>query len=335
MSSFALVCTSHSPLMAYVHPAPETRERVDTALAEAREFIAAFAPDLVVLFGPDHYNGVFYDMLPPFAIGAASTSIGDYDTPSGQLSVDHAAAYALVRGALAADLDVALSEQMYVDHGFAQPLQLLFGGLDTVPVVPIFINSVAEPLGPPRRARLLGDAIGRTAADLGRRVLFLGSGGLSHDPPAPRLVDATPEVAARIISEGRRLTPAQRAEREMHTIRTAQDFAGGRATIAPLNPGWDHFVMTALAEQRWDDVDSWTTEWFTKEAGHSSHESRTWIAAHAALAVSGAYEVTTSFYAPIPEWIAGFGVTSARPRSQAAGVTPTSTQSEKEVSHVA
>lgn len=333
MSPTALVCTSHSPLMSYVHPSPAIRQEVGSALEGARTFIAEFAPNLVVLFAPDHYNGVFYDMMPPFAIGAASTSIGDYDSPSGALSVDRDAAYAMARGALAADLDVTLSEQMYVDHGFAQPLQLLFGGLDTVPVVPVFVNSVAEPLGPPRRARLLGDALGRAAAALDRRVLYLGSGGLSHDPPAPRLEGATPDVAARIISEGRRLTPAQRAEREMNTIRTAEDFAGGRASIQALNPAWDRLVMQTLAERRWEAVDGWTTEWFIEEAGHSSHESRTWIAAHAALAVGGAYDVTASFYAPIPEWIAGFGVTSALLKVPTAGDVLTVPSIAAEVAH--
>ena len=37
----------------------------------------------------------------------------------------------------------------------------------------------------------------------------------------------------------------------------------------------------------------------------------------AALAAAGAYEVTSSFYEPIPDWIAGFAVTTALPRSNA------------------
>lgn len=62
---------------------------------------------------------------------------------------------------------------------------MLLGGIDRVPVVPVFINCVAQPLGPARRARLLGQAVGRAAAALGRRVMFIGSGGLSHDPAGP------------------------------------------------------------------------------------------------------------------------------------------------------
>src|ERR1700678_630218 len=110
----ALVTMSHSPLMGYTEPAGEARRRVDAAFETARGFIARFDPDLVVLFGPDHYNGFFYDMMPPFCVGAAAESIGDYDTPAGPLPVDHDAALALVRAVLAAEVDVTLSERMYV-----------------------------------------------------------------------------------------------------------------------------------------------------------------------------------------------------------------------------
>lgn len=313
VSSAGLVCASHSPLMGYTDPAAGTRDRVDAAFAKARKFIASYEPDLVVLFGPDHYNGMFYDLMPPFCIGAAATSLGDYEFPTGPLSVDRDAARTLARGVLDSDVDVAYSESMYVDHGFSQPLDLLFGGLDRVPVVPVFVNSVAEPLGRARRARLLGDAIGRVAAGLGRRVLYVGSGGLSHDPPVPRIDEAPPDVVARLVSEGRRLTPAQRAERERRAIQAGRELASGTAAIQPLNPEWDRMVLDVLASGRLTEIDDWSTEWFVAQAGHSSHEVRTWIAAYAALAATGPYEVTSTFYEAVPEWIAGFAVTQARP----------------------
>jgi 2,3-dihydroxyphenylpropionate 1,2-dioxygenase len=48
-------------------------------------------------------------------------------------------------------------------------------------------------------------------------------------------------------------------------------------------------------------------------AGHSAHEVRTWIAAYSALAAAGHYTVQFSYYRPIPEYIAGFGITTAVP----------------------
>lgn len=311
----AVVTLSHSPLMAFIEPADQARERVETAFDGARAFIADFTPDLVVIFGPDHYNGFFYDMMPPFCIGAAAESIGDYATPAGALPVDHDTALALVRAAMDADIDVTLSERMYVDHGFAQPLQVLLGGIDRVPVVPVFINCVAVPLGPARRARLLGQAVGQGAAALGRRVLFIGSGGLSHDPPVPTLEGAAPEVAAQLISEGRRLTPDQRAARQMRVVQAGRDYATGGSTMQPLNPEWDKNLLAVLASGDLEQIDAWSTDWFTEQAGHSAHESRTSIAAYAALAAAGPYTVSASFYEPIPAWIAGFAVTTARSAS--------------------
>jgi 2,3-dihydroxyphenylpropionate 1,2-dioxygenase len=39
---------------------------------------------------------------------------------------------------------VAVSYNMQVDHGFAQPLEFLLGGLDRLPVLPVFINGVGR-----------------------------------------------------------------------------------------------------------------------------------------------------------------------------------------------
>src|SRR5262249_23762893 len=141
----ALCATSHSPLIGLHDPQPEVRAEVDGVLAAARAFVADFDPELVVLFAPDHYNGFLYDMMPSFCVGAWATSVGDYGLPIGPLNVDRDAAYAIVNTVLGAGVDVALSEDMQVDHGFVQPLTMLFPAMTAVPVVPVFINCVAEP----------------------------------------------------------------------------------------------------------------------------------------------------------------------------------------------
>jgi 2,3-dihydroxyphenylpropionate 1,2-dioxygenase len=52
------------------------------------------------------------------------------------------------------------------------------------------------------------------------------------------------------------------------------------------------------------------------EGGGCGDEVRTWIAAYSSLAATGPYRMTSRFYLPVPEWIAGFAVTTAQ--SQAA-----------------
>ncbi len=309
----ALVATSHSPLMATERPRDGIAAAVDAEFAHVRAFVREFDPELVVIFGPDHFNGVFYDMLPPFCIGSAAVSVGDWGTLKGPLAVSRRHALAITERVLAKEVDVALSERMHVDHGFAQPLELIFGGIDAVPTVPIFINSVAHPLGPARRARLLGAAVGEAIDEFTERVLVLASGGLSHDPPVPTLEGATPEVVERLIA-GRDPAPEVRRSREQRQVQTARAFASGRASLRPLNPVWDDQFLDLLESGAVEQVDSWSNDWFTEQAGQAAHEVRTWIAAFAALATHGEYVVHSRFYREIPEWIAGFAIVTARPR---------------------
>jgi 2,3-dihydroxyphenylpropionate 1,2-dioxygenase len=49
-------------------------------------------------------------------------------------------------------------------------------------------------------------------------------------------------------------------------------------------------------------------------AERSAPEVRTWIAAYAALAAHGPYQVVSTYYRAIPEWFAGFATTTAVPR---------------------
>ncbi|WP_431970076.1 3-carboxyethylcatechol 2,3-dioxygenase [Nocardia sp. bgisy134] len=313
----AAVGLSHSPLIGKNDPAPEVLARVDHAIAIAREFVRTFDPELVVLFAPDHYNGFFYREMPPFCLATAAHAVGDFDSAAGPLTVDTAAAEQLAAGVLARRIDLTVSARMTVDHGFAQPLEMLFGGIDRVPVVPVFVNGVATPLGPVARVRALGTAIGQAAAELDRRVLFLGSGGLSHDPPVPVLAGAPPRVADALI-EGHPPTPEQRAKGEGRVVEAGRAYAAGSTGMIPINPEWDSQLLDLLQHNDLAAFDDWTVEWMGREGGGSAHEVRTWIAAYAALAASGDYELGYRFYEAIPEWIAGFAVTTATGRRQEA-----------------
>ncbi|MER5213912.1 3-carboxyethylcatechol 2,3-dioxygenase [Streptomyces sp. NPDC002838] len=309
----AAVGLSHSPLIGKNDPDPEVLARVDDAVDTARTFIRGFAPDLVVLYAPDHYNGFFYKEMPPFCLATEAHAVGDFGSQAGPLSVDPAAAKALAQGALDRGIDLTVSARMTVDHGFAQPLEVLFGGIDQVPVVPVFVNGVATPLGPVSRIRALGTALGQASGDLDRRVLFLASGGLSHDPPVPVLDGAPPRVADALI-EGHSPTPEQRARGEQRVVQAGRDYAAGSSAMTPINPDWDNRLLDHLERGELAEFDSWTVEEMAKEAGGSAHEVRTWIAAFASLAATGPYEMTSRFYEAIPAWIAGFAVATAEGR---------------------
>jgi 2,3-dihydroxyphenylpropionate 1,2-dioxygenase len=309
-----LCCMSHSPLLNLPGPSQDLLDKINAALADAREFVRAYDPELVVIFSPDHYNGVFYRMMPPFCISTKATGVGDYGTQAGPLDVPGDIATDLAEAVLAADVDVAISASMDVDHGTVQPLQTLFGDAAARPVIPIFVNSVATPLGPLRRSRALGTAVGQYLATLDKRVLVVGSGGLSHDPPVPTLSTAPAAALGRIVL-GEPMSAEQRQARQVAVMDAAHTFAHGESKLQPLNPEWDHRFLEIVDSGHLSDVDGWSTSWMAHEAGNSAHEVRTWVAAFAALAAQGSYRTENRFYQAAPELIAGFAVRTAVPTS--------------------
>lgn len=310
-----LQCLSHTPLVGHVDPEPTVLAEVGAVVAAARERITRFDPELVILFSPDHYNGFFYDVMPPFCIGMAAHAIGDFGTLAGPLAVPRETAEACANAVLEAGIDAAVSYRMQVDHGFAQPLELLLGGLDRRPVIPVFVNSVAIPLPGFQRARLLGEAIGRFARTLNQRVLFLASGGLSHQPPVPELANVDARMADRLMGSGRNLPADERQARQQRVILAAQRFVEDPHSLHPLNPEWDQQFLDVLGSGHLAELDGLSNAELSAIAGKSTHEVKTWVAACAALSAFGPYQAHGRYYRPIPEWIAGFGALGASPRT--------------------
>jgi len=308
--SLALVCMSHSPLLDVTNPPQEIRKDVDAAFATARTFVRDFDPDLVVSFAPDHYNGFFYELMPQFCVGFEAIGVGDYGTEEGPLDVPTELARELAQAVNTAEVDTAISLKMEIDHGAVQPLEVLFGSIAAKPVIPIFVNSVAPPFAPMKRIRLLGEAVGSYLKTLDKKVLLIGSGGLSHDPPVPQIATAT-EEQKKMLLNGRHPTAAARDARQQRVIDTAAAFAKGEADIMDLNPAWDRKFLDVLASGELEQFDGWNATDMAAEAGNSAHEVRTWVAAYNALKAAGDYTITSEYYRPIPEFIAGFGVTTA------------------------
>lgn len=307
-----LQCLSHTPLKGHFDPGPAIVDEVSRVVAMLRREVKAFAPEQIYLFAPDHYNGFFLDAMPQFCLGVAADAVGDYGTAAGPLGVPHSLAETCAAAVVDAGIDLAISYRMQVDHGFAQPLQELTGELARYPVIPIFINAVAPPLASFARARLLGEAVGRFARAQGKRALFIGSGGLSHNPPVPQIATATdPLVIERLIA-GRNPTPEARAARQARTVAAAVAFAGGSTELHALNAEWDQRLMRDLVARDWPTLDAYRNDDITRAAGASAHEVKTWVAATAAMdaASAGDWQAEVRYYREIPEWIAGFGALS-------------------------
>lgn len=309
--TLAVAALSHAPTYGIVDPGGNVAFELDAAIAAVRDQVEAFDPELTVVIGPDHFNGVFYDMMPSFCVGHLASSVGDWGTELGPLPVDTEAARSLTQALLKAELDVARSEALMVDHGTTQPLEFLFGKGFTNPIIPIVINSVGLPLGPIKRARQLGEVVGKWALESGKRVLIIASGGLSHDPPVPVFSQATPEMTAHLISGGRTVTTEQRQAREAKILDTAARNNAGEQLMKEISPEFDAEMISTFTSGDLSVVDTWTTEWFAEAGGCGAQEIRCWIAAFAALSVAGEYQIDQSHYWPIHSWATGFAVMSA------------------------
>jgi len=304
--TLAALCASHTPLKDYLSPGTAIEKEISDCFTGIGTWVDGFAPDLVVVLGPDHFNGFFYQLMPSFCVGAAVEAIGDWKTPAGAFPVDAAIAEGCVRALHQQGIDAALSHRMVVDHGVVQILDQLFDWEALPPILPIFINCAAPPLPPLARVVALGRTLGRYLASLERRVLIIGSGGLSHDPPIPRLIDAPEEVRRRLIDGG--LSPAARTARQQRVLDEAVSQRDGSSQRTPLNPKWDQAFLDLLVTRNFEKICDMDDDSITRNGGCGGHEIRTWVAASAAIDVARAYHPRVHYYRAIPTWVAGFGV---------------------------
>lgn len=145
-------------------------------------------PDVAVVFYNDHGLNFFLNNMPTFAIGAAPEYVngdegwGKPDYPP--FPGDEKLSWQLINHLVDHDFDMSICQDMMVDHAFALPLKLLFPNQPKCPVttVPISINTVLYPFPSARRCAALGKAVGDAirAWDEDKRVLVIGTGGLSH-----------------------------------------------------------------------------------------------------------------------------------------------------------
>jgi 2,3-dihydroxyphenylpropionate 1,2-dioxygenase len=297
-----LVGMSHSPFATMLPPpdAAAPGGRFLAAAARVSAAVEALAPDALVVIGPDHFHGNFYDVMPPFVLGVEEAeAFGDFGSRSGPLPVASALAW-LIREGLARDgFDIALSYALTVDHGIAQSYDMVRGAAD-LPLVPLVINTAAPPLPSMPRCLALGRSLGRAIRAAGAgRVLVVASGGLSHWLPSndPRDTSVPADRRAAMI-HGRRDVRAYSATREPRI----QALAGN--PDAPVNAAWDAWFLKQLLAADAGPVAGLGDEVLEQQAGSGSHEIRAWLAGFAAV---GEPLVWTS-YEPVPEWLTGMGI---------------------------
>ncbi len=257
------------------HDERQIASRTVEACEQASAIVDAFAPDTVILITP--HGPVFNDAV---AIMATPTLAGDFSrfgVPSVRLSVpvDLALARAIIRQAQAENLPMisidATQAQQYrirpqLDHGALVPLWFI--QKPKAPPRPII--HLTYGMLPGRTLFRIGQAIRKAAEHIGRRVVFVASGDLSHklaasgpygfDPAGPPFDHQVVEALTGDWGEGshhlaelfhlpaKQLTHA--AECGLRSIQTLIGFLDGDAVIGeclsyegPFGVGYAVMVM--------------------------------------------------------------------------------------------
>jgi aromatic ring-opening dioxygenase catalytic subunit (LigB family) len=170
--------------------------------------LRAAEPDTLVVFTSDHYNE-FFETVPIFSIGVAETASGpsDYDTvPRREVRIDAELARDLHAALVHGGFDVAMSQELELDHTVIVPLHFLVPDNDLA-IVPVFVSAFLRPIPSAQRCRALGAAIraGLERHGGGRRVALLASGSFSLEIGGPWIGDDShtgvpdPEWLARVL----------------------------------------------------------------------------------------------------------------------------------------
>jgi len=294
------VCLPHLPFMTIQDKALNAPfwRAVEARAATLR----AFDPELVFVFGSDHYEGQHMSSMPTFAIGHAADAIDDQGGFPGTLQVPEDIARACAEFLVREEFDVSSAYAMRVDHGFSAAIHHLLGAIDSRPVVPVFVNALCHPRPSFRRCRNLGDAVGRFAATLGKRVAFIGSGGLSHETGEifPQVFEAKdPALRDYLIHGGARgaITP------ELWRSNLNAGLAEVNKLLIARTPGvgdvrkeWDEYFLQQLLAGDLRVFDDWDDMKVLRDGGNGAGEVREWITALAAAAAAGAGHIALDHY---------------------------------------
>lgn len=291
---------SHSPFWDQSFDITGPGEGFVRGVAETQQAIKAASPDLVAVFGPDHYRNFFLDVMPAFCIGIGDIeAFGDYGSYRGSIPSDPAAADAVLAAVRDRGFDPAFSLRMGVDHGIVQPYQVLIPGMDA-PMLPIMIDCGAAPRPSFRRAFEFGTAVGDALRKLpgDRRIVILASGGLSHWVATPAPEDADPDMRDFLI-DGRDSVREYNAQREASVAQRAREGTEGK-----VNPDWDRWFIDRLGAGAIDDVLGIHPGHMECVAGNGSHEVLSWVAGWGAWNRA----VRCVAYEPVPRWVTGMGI---------------------------
>jgi aromatic ring-opening dioxygenase catalytic subunit (LigB family) len=181
-------CTvCHAPgITAWPEAAPlAQKNRIYHAMDILRQRLAAAEVQKLILFTAEHWTNFFLDHISPFCVGRGDHFEGPVEPwlkiEATSVKGDPELATVLIEASYMAGIETGFSYELKFDHGTMVPLRFLTPEMN-IPVVPIFVNTLAPPQPSPRRCFELGKIVGEIARNSPERIGIIATGGMSHDP---------------------------------------------------------------------------------------------------------------------------------------------------------
>jgi len=186
------VTSSHIPAVGNALTHQKTQEpywkRFFDGYQPAQAWLREKRPDVAIVVYNDHGLNFFLDKIPTFALGCADRYQNDDEGWALQsvapFKGDAQLSWHIAESLISQEFDICTCQEMKVDHGFVNPMRVLFGDGAAWPVttIPLAVNTVQHPVPTALRCYKLGQAL-RSAiesypGDLD--VVVFGTGGMSH-----------------------------------------------------------------------------------------------------------------------------------------------------------
>ena len=186
------VASSHTPTIGFAYDRRKQDDPVWAPIFEAyrpvQAWLAAKAPDVLLVIFNDHVTSFFFDHYSQFALGIGE-SYAVADEGGGPRALPPVRGHAglshhIAAGLVADEFDLSYFQDKPLDHGCFSPLSMLWPHEPAWPgaIVPLQIGVLEFPIPSARRCYRLGQSLRRAIESYPEdlKVALVATGGLSH-----------------------------------------------------------------------------------------------------------------------------------------------------------
>jgi aromatic ring-opening dioxygenase catalytic subunit (LigB family) len=162
------------------------RHDAEVAFSTLRTDLERAKPDVLIVVANDQFVNFFWNNIPTFFVTLADRVRGQFTRHTFDYQNHKELGKSIVRAGMDKGIDFSYGEHIELQHTQTVPLYFLLPE-QTLPILPIYVNTWVDPAPSPRRCYQVGELIREVANSAQERVAILATGGLSHFPGSPRI----------------------------------------------------------------------------------------------------------------------------------------------------